>query len=87
MFLYLNYCTTRYDNALNDYIISVLILVPVQAMAVDRYASCCMHADTHVWQIATAYYLPKLRGKSLTPKVHGAVQDAFEERFGPFAGW
>lgn len=44
-------------------------------------------SDTHVWQIATTYYLPKLRGKVLTPKVHGAVQDAFEERFGPFAGW
>lgn len=26
-------------------------------------------------------------GKSLTPRVHKAVQHAFEARFGPFCGW
>ena len=43
--------------------------------------------DTHVWQIATRYYLPQLRGKTLTPKLHSDVQLAFVQRFGPYAGW
>lgn len=38
-------------------------------------------------QIATRYYLPSLRGKALTKKVHGEVQQAFTKRFGPYAGW
>eukprot|EP00798_Chlamydomonas_sp_ICE-L_P031040 gene31042-7133_t len=42
--------------------------------------------DTHVWQIATRDYLPQLAGKSLTPRLHGVIQDAFTEHFGPFAG-
>ncbi|GAB4821909.1 hypothetical protein N2152v2_008955 [Parachlorella kessleri] len=43
--------------------------------------------DTHVWQLATRYYTPHLKGKSLTKKIHTEVQAAFLERFGPYAGW
>ncbi|GIL92014.1 hypothetical protein Vretimale_18518 [Volvox reticuliferus] len=43
--------------------------------------------DTHVWQIAVRYYCPALRGKSLTKKIHGEIQQVFVERFGPYAGW
>ena len=43
--------------------------------------------DTHVWQIATRYYLPQLRSKTLTPKLHKDVQGAFVQRFGLYAGW
>ena len=43
--------------------------------------------DTHVWQLALRHYTPHLRGKALTPKLHGAVQDAFGAVFGPYAGW
>ena len=38
-------------------------------------------------QIATRYYLPALRNKALTAKLHPPVQDAFVSRFGPYAGW
>ncbi len=44
-------------------------------------------SDTHVWAIATRYYLPALKGKSLTKKVHEEVQAAFEDRFGSYSGW
>ncbi len=37
--------------------------------------------DTHVWQLATRYYTPQLKGKSLTKKVHGEVQAAFVDRW------
>ena len=43
--------------------------------------------DTHVWAIACRHYTPHLRGRSLTPKLHGEVQAAFVQRFGPCAGW
>jgi N-glycosylase/DNA lyase len=43
--------------------------------------------DTHVWKLATKYYATHLKGKSLTKKVHGEVQEAFEARFGRYAGW
>jgi hypothetical protein len=43
--------------------------------------------DTHVWALACKYYTPHLRSKSLTKKVHGEVQAALEQRFGPYAGW
>eukprot|EP00850_Spirogloea_muscicola_P019520 SM000192S04915 [mRNA] locus=s192:254832:258670:+ [translate_table: standard] len=35
--------------------------------------------DTHVWKIATKYYTPELVGKTLTPRVHVAVANAFFE--------
>ncbi|KAK9839369.1 hypothetical protein WJX84_000149, partial [Apatococcus fuscideae] len=43
--------------------------------------------DTHVWQLATRFYAPKLKGKTLTPKLMIAVEAAFIERFGAHAGW
>ena len=43
--------------------------------------------DTHVWQLATKYYAPSLRGRALTKKLHPEVAAAFVERFGPRAGW
>jgi hypothetical protein len=43
--------------------------------------------DTHVWDLATKYYAPHLAKKSLTPKLHAEIQQAFVDRFGPYAGW
>ena len=43
--------------------------------------------DTHIWRIAQTYYLPELRGKSLTPANYTRVTEAFRERFGDKAGW
>ncbi|KAK9863991.1 hypothetical protein WJX84_001937 [Apatococcus fuscideae] len=43
--------------------------------------------DTHVWQLATRFYAPKLKGKTLTPKLMVAVEAAFTERFGDHCGW
>lgn len=53
--------------------------------SLDKHSS--IPVDTHVWQIAVRKYTPHLRGKSLTPKLHGEVQSAFINRFGPYAGW
>lgn len=43
--------------------------------------------DTHVWQLACRYYAPHLRNKTLNKQVMAAVETAFVERFGPYAGW
>mmetsp|Transcript_6570 Transcript_6570/g.21916 ORF Transcript_6570/g.21916 Transcript_6570/m.21916 type:complete len:374 (+) Transcript_6570:95-1216(+) len=43
--------------------------------------------DVHVWRMAVTYYSPDLEGKSLTPRVTAAVEDAFVRVFGPYAGW
>lgn len=43
--------------------------------------------DTHVRQIAVERFVPHLAGKSLTPRVYRAISDAFQARFGAFAGW
>ncbi len=53
--------------------------------SLDKHAA--IPVDTHVWQLALKHYTPQLRGKTLTPKLHGAVQQALEDRFGPYAGW
>ncbi|GIL60623.1 hypothetical protein Vafri_15157, partial [Volvox africanus] len=53
--------------------------------SLDKHQS--IPVDTHVWQIAVRYYCPSLRGKSLTKKIHGEIQQVFVERFGPYAGW
>ncbi|GLI60349.1 hypothetical protein VaNZ11_002470, partial [Volvox africanus] len=53
--------------------------------SLDKHQS--IPVDTHVWQIAVRYYCPALRGKSLTKKIHGEIQQVFVERFGPYAGW
>jgi hypothetical protein len=38
-------------------------------------------------QIAARHYMPSLKGKSLTKKLHGEVQAAFQSRFGSYCGW
>ena len=39
--------------------------------------SCEQHSaipvDTHVWKLATQYYMPSVRGKTLTPKLHPTI--------------
>ncbi len=57
----------------------------VALFSLDAHAT--IPVDTHVWQIAIEHYTPELADKSLTPKVHGAINDAFESRFGPYSGW
>jgi N-glycosylase/DNA lyase len=53
--------------------------------ALDKHDA--IPVDTHVWALATRHYARHLAGKALTPKLHGAVQEAFVNRFGPYAGW
>ncbi|XP_031490444.1 N-glycosylase/DNA lyase OGG1 [Nymphaea colorata] len=43
--------------------------------------------DTHVWQIATRYFLPELEGAKLTSKLCQRVSEAFVSKFGKYAGW
>ncbi|KMZ63578.1 N-glycosylase/DNA lyase [Zostera marina] len=43
--------------------------------------------DTHVWQIATRYYIPELADAKLAPKLFSRVSDAFVAKFGKYAGW
>ena len=43
--------------------------------------------DTHVWRLATEHYCAELEGKSLTPKVMDAVEEAVIKVFGSHAGW
>jgi 3-methyladenine DNA glycosylase/8-oxoguanine DNA glycosylase len=43
--------------------------------------------DTHVRKVACRLFLPKLSGKSLTPRVYKAIADAYRDRFGAYAGW
>jgi N-glycosylase/DNA lyase len=43
--------------------------------------------DTHIWRLARTRYLPQLAGRSLTPASYERVTAAFQDRFGPFAGW
>ena len=43
--------------------------------------------DTHVWHLATEHYCAELAGKSLTPRVMDAVEEAVGEVFGSHAGW
>lgn len=53
--------------------------------SLDKHSS--IPVDTHIWKVATKYYTPHLRGKSLTTKLHGEVQLAFVKKFGSYAGW
>lgn len=44
--------------------------------------------DTHVYQIATRFYLPKLaKQKTVTEKIYNEIGDHFRGLFGPLAGW
>ncbi|DBA86490.1 TPA: hypothetical protein ACH3X2_005469 [Trebouxia sp. C0005] len=53
--------------------------------ALDKHEA--IPVDTHVWQLAVRYYTPQLKGKTMNKKIMVAVEDAFIERFGPWAGW
>ncbi|DBA76918.1 TPA: 8-oxoguanine glycosylase ogg1 [Trebouxia sp. C0004] len=53
--------------------------------ALDKHEA--IPVDTHVWQLAVRYYTPHLKGKTMNKKIMVAVEDAFIERFGPWAGW
>ncbi|KAH0452329.1 hypothetical protein IEQ34_019628 [Dendrobium chrysotoxum] len=43
--------------------------------------------DTHVWQIATRYFMPELSGAQMTPKLSTRVAEIFIATFGKYAGW
>lgn len=43
--------------------------------------------DTHIWRLACTRYAPELAGRSLTSANYDRVTTAFQERFGPYAGW
>ena len=43
--------------------------------------------DTHVRQLAHRLFLPDLKAKSVTETVYKKVVDAFDERYGRYAGW
>ncbi|XP_073979568.1 8-oxoguanine DNA glycosylase isoform X3 [Rhodnius prolixus] len=44
--------------------------------------------DTHVFQIASKFYLPHLnKVKSVTPKIYDEIGDHFRKLYGPLAGW
>lgn len=43
--------------------------------------------DTHCWQMVQRWYLPHLRGKSLTAARYEEAASAITARFGGYAGW
>jgi len=43
--------------------------------------------DTHIWKIARNHFVPQLADLSLTPKTYQIAVDAFQDRFGDYAGW
>ena len=43
--------------------------------------------DTHIWRLARTQYAPELAGKSLTAANYARAAQAFQDRFGPHAGW
>ena len=53
--------------------------------SLDKYEA--IPVDTHVWQIAVAFYRKDLQNKTLTPRIMGEVEDTFIARFGSHAGW
>lgn len=57
----------------------------VALFSLDKHDS--IPVDVHIWQLAGRKYLPELRGKTLTPKLHPVVQAAFVQKFGAYAGW
>ena len=79
-----------------DYKEAVQALVELPGVGPKVAACVCLFSldkhqaipvDTHVWDLATNYYKPELKGKTLTPRVMGEVEQAFIDRFGPYAGW
>lgn len=53
----------------------------VALFSLDKHGA--IPVDTHVWQLATRYYAPHLKSKSLTPKIMPEVrqQQGFSEGF------
>ncbi|KAL1512857.1 hypothetical protein ABEB36_002370 [Hypothenemus hampei] len=44
--------------------------------------------DTHIYQIATRWYMPKLaKQKTVTEKIYNEIGDYFRTLYGPLAGW
>lgn len=44
--------------------------------------------DTHIYQIAARFYLPKLaKQKTVTTKIYNEIGNHFRELYGPLAGW
>ncbi len=43
--------------------------------------------DVHIHRVAVKHYMPKLRGKTLTPAVYQRIVDYFQRKFGSYAGW
>ena len=43
--------------------------------------------DTHVRQLAHRLFLPDLRARSVTDAVYRRIRAAFDQRYGPLAGW
>ena len=56
----------------------------VALMSLDKLS--VIPVDTHVWQFTSKHYLPKLRGKSLTSKLHQEINDFYLKLFGKEAG-
>lgn len=53
--------------------------------SLDKYES--VPVDTHVRQVAHRFFLPDLKAKSVTDAVYRRVVEAFQERYGHYAGW
>ncbi|MCE5197544.1 MAG: DNA glycosylase [Armatimonadota bacterium] len=43
--------------------------------------------DTHVRQLAQKFFMPDMQAKTITDAVYRRVMEAFEERYGRYAGW
>jgi N-glycosylase/DNA lyase len=50
-------------------------------------ADAAVPVDTHVWGLARELFGERFHSRTLTPTVYEEVREAFEERFGPWAGW
>jgi N-glycosylase/DNA lyase len=50
-------------------------------------ADAAVPVDTHVWGLARELFGERFHGRTLTPVVYEEVRAAFDERFGPWAGW
>lgn len=50
-------------------------------------ADAAVPVDTHVWGLARELFGARFQGRTLTPAVYEEVRAAFDERFGPWAGW
>ncbi|VEN35099.1 unnamed protein product [Callosobruchus maculatus] len=50
--------------------------------------SYAIPVDTHIYQIAKKFYLPKLaNNKTVTEKIYNEIGDHFRKLYGPLAGW